>query len=201
MSNIFKQTTAIILTAFIAYVMYVGSLLPLQKSQAYIRARQTKVTTLDQFDKLYNGVLEYSSPVGQDEIVSNYLDMLSNIIGQEKNKEKPNETLIRHLVGEAEKWTDPIIERGAGFSFSQIIFNFASVYRDATMALKDENYYKKAVELYNLGLQYSPDRQIFLYSLFDMYRFRGDAENAKRIGERILKVYKDDRVQQILGTI
>ena len=31
-----------------------------------------------------------------------------------------------------------------------------------------------------------------------MYRFGGDKENARKIGERIMKVYKDKKVRQIL---
>ena len=120
---------------------------------------------------------------------------------QEKRKEGLNEALIRHLVGKAEEWGGPIIKRGVGFNFSQFIFNMANIYQEAMLAVRDETYYQKGVELYRLGLRYSPDRPIFLYSLFDMYRFRGDNENARKIGERIFEVYKDERVRQTLQSL
>lgn len=198
MSPLFTKTTAIILVAFMVGVMYFGSFLPLRKSQKYIEARQTQVTTLEQFNNLYDGVLGYSSPVGQDEIVANYLEIISNTINQEQKAAKPNTEIVRSLVTRAEKWALPIVNRRAGFGFSQTLFSLGSVYRSATIVLQEEVYYKKAIEMYRLGLEFSPDRQIFLYSLFDMYRFGKDNENARRVGERILEVYKDDNIKQIL---
>ena len=199
--KIFKQVIVVVAAGFIVYILYFGSFLPIRKSQKYIRARQTQITSLAQFDALYDGVLSYTSPVGQDEIVSNYVSMLTEIIAEEKRKESPNETLIRHLVGKAEEWGEPIIERGVGFNFSQFIFNMANIYQEAMFAVPDRTYYQKGVELYRLGLKYSPDRQLFLYSLFDMYRFRGDNENARKIGERIVEVYKDERVKQVVQSL
>lgn len=199
--KIFKQVIVVVAAGFIVYILYFGSFLPIRKSQKYIRARQTQITSLAQFDALYDGVLSYASPVGQDEIVSNYVSMLTEIIAEEKRKESPNETLIRHLVGKAEEWGEPIIERGVGFNFSQFIFNMANIYQGTMIAVPDRTYYQKGVELYRLGLKYSPDRQLFLYSLFDMYRFRGDNENARKIGERIVEVYKDERVKQVVQSL
>lgn len=198
MNSLTRQIISIGLSLFVVYLMYFGSFLPIRKSQKYIDARQTPITSLKQFNALYDGLLSYESPVGQDEVVGYYLQMLTEIIAQEKGKENPNETLIRHLVGKAEEWGGPIIERGVGFSFSQLTFNMANIYREAMLAVRDETYYQKGTELYRLGLEYSPDRQIFLYNLFDMYRFRGDNENARKIGEKIVEVYKDERVKQIL---
>ncbi|MDP1689424.1 MAG: hypothetical protein Q8L47_04860 [bacterium] len=201
MNTLLRQILSIILIVFLFWVMFYGSFLPLVKSQQFIKARQTQVNTLVDFDKLYGGVLGFPSPVGQDEITSNYLEMIGNIIGQEKGKTQPNEAIIRPLVASSTMWAEPIIKRGAAFSFSQIIFNYANVYRDAAIALKDKAYYEKAVELYRFGLKQSPDRQIFLYSLFDLYNMTGDKENARIIGDRIVKVYKDDRVIEILKSI
>lgn len=198
MNSIPRQIISIALIVFLFWIMFYGSFLPFVKSQQFIQARQTQVSTLTDFDKLYGGVLGFPSPVGQDEIVSNYLEMIDNIISQEKVKPQPNEAIIRPLVASSTMWTEPIIKKGAAFSFSQIIFNYANVYRDAAIALKDKAFYDKAVELYKYGLKQSPDRQIFLYSLFDLYNVTGDKENARIIGERIAKVYKDDRVVQII---
>src|SRR3989344_5030574 len=158
--KIFKQVIAVVAAGFIVYILYFGSFLPIRKSQKYIKARQTQIISLAQFDALYDGVLSYTSPVGQDEIVSNYVSMLTEIIAEKKRKESPNETLIRHLVGKAEERGEPIIERGVGFNFSQFIFNMANIYQGTMIAVPDRTYYQKGVELYRLGLKYSPDRQL-----------------------------------------
>ncbi len=197
MSNIFKQTIAVILACFTAYVLYYGSWLPLRKAQKYIKARQAQVTSLEQFNVVYDDILGYRSPVGQEELVSNYMGIIAEIIVQEKNKPQPNVALVDELVKKAEEWGRPIIDRGTGFSFSQVIFSFGSVYQQAFMATRNPNYYNEAVKLYNFGLQQSPDRQVFLYSLFDLYRFAGNTEEARRIGIRIVEVYKDQGVKTL----
>lgn len=201
MNSTLRQIIASICIIIIAWLLYYGSFAPLSKAQQYIKIRQTQINSLAQFDKIYGGVLGYSSPVGQDEIVSNYLEVISQAVSQEKGKEKPNEGLIRALVASSSMWADPIIQRGSGFGFSQIIYNYANIYRDSALALKDRNYYEKAVDLFKLGLLYSPDRQIFLYSLFDLYMATGDKVGARLIGNRIMEVYGDARVDEILKKI
>lgn len=189
------------LTGFMVYAMYFGVYLPVRKSRLYIAARQTQINSFKDFDEVYGKALSYASPVGQDEIVSGYLEILAEIIQGEALKEQPNKQIIEKLIAKAEEWANPIVGKGAGFGFSQILFRFGNVYQVAAIVLKDDNYYQKAVQLYSLGLRYSPDRQIFLYSLFDMYRFRGDNENAKRVGERIVEVYNDEGVAQSLQAL
>lgn len=160
-----------------------------------------RVASLNQFIEVYDGVLGYPSPTGQEEIVANYLELIATLINQEGNKENANKKIAQVLVAKAEEWVLPIIERRVGFSYSQLIFGMANVYRSATIVLQDRVYYDKAVAMYTLGLEFSPDRQIFLYNLFDMYRFGGDNRNARSIGERIVEVYRDERVAQILQTL
>lgn len=198
MLSIFKQIIAVILTGFIAYIIYFGSYLPIRKAQLFITARETPITSIKRFDELYGGALASRSPVGQDEITSRYLEILSEIVREERDKEQPNKALIKRILERAEKWGRPVINRGTGINFSQTIANMASVYREAVIAAREEEYYEKAVALYEFGLKQSPDRQIFLYNLFDIYRFRGDNENARRVGERIIEVYKDKNVLSIL---
>lgn len=201
MKFLHRQIISIVLVLFFLYAMYSGVYLPFRKSQIYIAARQTQINSFKDFDEVYGKALSYESPVGQDEIVSSYLEILAEIIQGETLKEQPNKQIIEKLIVKAEEWANPIVDKGAGFGFSQILFRFGNVYQMAAIALKDDNYYQKSVQLYNLGLQYSPDRQIFLYSLFDMYRFRGDNENAKKVGERIVGVYNDEGVAQSIQSL
>ncbi|MBI2035478.1 MAG: tetratricopeptide repeat protein [Candidatus Liptonbacteria bacterium] len=197
MSPLLKKIISITSAVFLAWLLYYGSFLPLRKAQKYIEARQTQVSSLPQFNAVYDGILGYRSPVGQEELVSNYMGILSEIIVQEKNKPQPNVALVDQLVQKAEEWGRPIIDRGTGFSYSQVIFSFGSVYQQAFMATRNFSYYEKAIQLYEFGLKQSPDRQVFLYSLFDIYRFAGNIEEARRIGIRIVEVYNDGGVNQI----
>lgn len=201
MNSLTRQTIAITLTMFILAVGIYGTYLPIRKSQLYIGARKTEVKTLVDFNKLYDSVLNYKSPVGQEEVVANYLEIIFEIINQEQRKENPNKDVVTSLVGKAEEWALPIIEKRSGFGFSQILFSMGNVYRSATILLQEEAFYNKAIKMYELGMEFSPDRQIFVYSLFDMYHFANDKANAKRIGERIVRVYQDARIEQILQSL
>ncbi len=199
MNQLYRQIISILLSIFLVGLIYYGSLLPFHKASIYIRARQTEVNDIKQFNDLYDGILSTNSPVGQDELVSNYLDLISSLINQEKGKEKPNLEIIKYLASNAEKWAEPIIERGTGFSFSQIIYNYATINRDVALVLNDKKHYDKAVTLYQLGLKHSPDRQIFLYTLFDLYVLVGDKAGANLLGDRIIEVYDDNRVTEIIS--
>jgi len=201
MNQLSRQVIAVAITGLLVWALYFGSWLPLRKSQQYIQTRQTEIKSLEQFNSVYDVVLGYQSPVGQEEVVANYLELIASIIDEESKRENPNKEVIHALVGKAEEWALPIVERRVGFSYSQILFSFGGVYRSATIVLQDQTYYQKAVDMYKLGLEFSPDRQVFLYSLFDTYRFGGDKENARKIGERIVEVYKDGGVAQILQNL
>ncbi|MEK7555436.1 MAG: hypothetical protein AAB516_01290 [Patescibacteria group bacterium] len=196
MNPLIKKLVIVIVIIIVLSGIYCGSYLPFRKSQFYINAQTglRGVRSLDDFNNLFDPALGFYSPVGQDEVVSGYLQTLISLTSQQSNKE-----LIDILVKQAEARTAPILEKEKGFNFSQNIYNLAAIYAVSAIKFNDDIYYQKGVETFRLGLKHSPNRQMFLYGLFNLYQFKGDKEGMKEIGETILKYWPDDL--QILKSV
>jgi tetratricopeptide (TPR) repeat protein len=183
-----KKIIAISATIVILIAMYLGSFLPLRKSQIYIKAmfnfQSGKVHSVEDFVGLFGSALNFYSPIGQDEVVSYYSGILANVINQQNN-----EQVIEILLKESEKWMEPILKAQKGFVFNQNLYNFAVVYKIAGLKFKNEIYYQKSLDLFNEGLKYSPNRLIFLGGLYELYQAKGDNEKMKEISEIVLKYY------------
>jgi len=184
-----RYTIATIITIFVVLSMYYGIFSIIHKSQLYINAYQnlSGIKSLDDFNKLFDRALDFSSPAGQDETVGAYLGVLAEIISRQTDR-----GTIEALVKNAENRMRPILEKKKGFNFGQNLYTLGMIYRLGAAKLQSETYYRKSVEIFKLGLEYYPNRQIFLYGLFDLYVGAGDKENAKKIGETILNFFPNN---------
>lgn len=197
MNNVLKKTIAAAVTIVALAGFYLGSYLPLRKSQLYIEAyaQLPRVRSLSDFNQYFNTALDYYSPVGQEELVPAYLGVITDAVSGQNaaNKQVPD-----ILIKQAEDRARPIINSAPSFSYSQIILKLATLNRLAAEKFKDQNYYNRAVELYKLGLTYSTNRQDFLYGLLDLYLWRNDAADTKPLVQTVLKYWpNDERVKQI----
>ena len=195
-----KKFIVISATIIILIAMYMGSYLPLKKSQRYIKAilafQSGKIRSLQDFNAVFDSVLNFYSPIGRDEVVSYYSGILMNVINQQSNEE-----VVRALMKQGEDLTKPILEAGKGFSYSQNLYNFAMLYKVAALKLKSDVYLQKSINLFNEGLKNRPNRYIFLEGLFSVYQIGGDKVKMKEIGETILKYWPDkETIKQILNT-
>jgi len=189
MSKSYKLIIAIISSLLILTGMYLGSYLPLIKSQLYVKilmALETnKIHSVQDFFNLVNPALEFYSPIGQDEVVSYYTGgILAGIISQQNNPQ-----IIEALVKETEKWMEPIIKSQKGFSISQNLYNFAQIYLIAAQKIKSVAYLQKSIDLFKEGLKNSPNRYIFLEGIFNAYQIKGNKDGMKEIGNTILKYW------------
>ncbi|MBI5079270.1 hypothetical protein HZB06_01165 [Candidatus Wolfebacteria bacterium] len=191
MNNIPKQIIAIIVTGAALAAIYLGSYLPLRKSQMHIDVvlslQSGKVNTLEDFNDLFDPALDFYSPIGQDEITQYYLGILINIINQQSDK-----TIADILARQAENRTASILKAGKGFSFNQNLYTLGSIYKIVALKFKDEGYYQKSVNIFQEGLKYSPDRLIFLGGLFNLYVAHGYNDKAREIGNVILRYYPNE---------
>lgn len=192
-NNDIKIIIAFIITILILTSFYFGAYLPLQKSQMHINAifslQSGKVRTFDDFNNLFDSVLDFYSPVGQDEITQYYLGILLNIINQQSDK-----NIIDVLARQAENRMEPILKAGKGFNFNQNLYTLGSIYKITALKFRDLGYYQKAVNIFNDGLKYSPNRLIFLRGLFDLYSANADdKEKTLEIGKTILKYYPNEK--------
>ena len=201
MDDSLKKFIAISATIIILIAMYLGAYLPLKKSQRYIGAilafQSNKIRSLQDFNATFDSVLNFYSPIGQDETISYYFGILANVISHQDNKE-----MILALTERAEDLMEPVIKAGKGFGYSQNLYNFAVFYKIAALKLESDVYLQKSIDLFNEGLKNSPGRYIFLEGLFDLYRIKGDTAKMKEIGGTILKHWPDkENVKQALETL
>ena len=201
MSTTFKQLIASVFTITAVVAVYFGSYLPLRKAQTHIDAvlnlQGGKVRTLDDFNNLFNPVLDFYSPVGQDEITQYYLGILINIINQQNDKQ-----VIDILARQAENRMALILKKEKGFNFNQNLYTLGSIYKIVALKFKDESYYLKAVNIFQKGLKYSSNRLIFLQGLFDLYMAHGYNDKAREIGKLILKYYpEEEKVRKFVENI
>lgn len=191
-----KKFIVISSTIIILIGMYLGAYLPLRKSQRYIGAilQLGRIRSLQDFNAVFDPVLNFYSPVGQDEIISYYFGILANVIQQS------NEEVATALTKQAEDLMGPVIREGKGFGYSQNLYNFAGFYKIAALKLKSDAYLQKSLDLFNEGLKNSPNRSIFLEGLFDIYRIKGDTGRMKEVGEIILKYWPEkEEIRKIIS--
>lgn len=192
MSTTFKQLIATIIVITAIGMAYFGAYLPLRKGQmqidAVINLQSGKVRNIDDLNGLFNPVLDFYSPIGQDELTQYYLGILINIINQQTEKQ-----VIDVLIKQAEGRMAPILEKGTGFSFNQNLYTFGSIYKIAALKFHDLDYYQKAINIFQMGLKYSPNRSIFLKGLFELYSAnKDDQTKALEIGKTILEYYPNE---------
>ena len=79
----YKQLAAIILSIVILGVAYYGSYRPMRKAQGFISTLQSlqtnPATSLADLENRVSGPLNYSSPIGQEEIVRNLANSVSGV--------------------------------------------------------------------------------------------------------------------------
>jgi len=185
-----KQIIAAGGTILVLALMYWGVLAPIRRSQMFVMATANlkTVQTLGEFLSLFEKPINVASPVGYDEIVAFYLPRIRGII-----QENQDPDLIHPLVVEAARVSDPIIERGVGLNFSATLLVAGSVYEAAAIQLLDETYYYKAKEIFELGLQKSPNRLQFLQGMLDLARISGDEEQMKAVAQKILSIWPEEQ--------
>lgn len=179
-----KQIVIIVLIILIIFSIIFGAILPWKKSKLYIDAlldmQSGRTYTAEQFETQMGHVLDFYSFIGQEEAVKFFSADILNVINQNNY---PEQTL-RFLIGYIDNYLFKENPRHliVGGSFYRILWHSSGKEEDYK---KSEEYFKKA---YSIGPKLPP----VLYNLFDLYKFRGDKENMKKIGEEILKYWPDD---------
>jgi tetratricopeptide (TPR) repeat protein len=172
-------------------MIFYGSYLPYKKSKTFIdslnQLKTTQIKSFEQFDKIVSSSLKINSPIGQEELVRQFLSIFPGFISQNQNPE-----VIDVLVKYIKTYSDPILNRGKGLSFNQDLYLAIRLYLTAYEKTKDQKYLDEAKKYAELSYSLGPKRPQVLYSLFDIYRLENNMEKAKEIGNQILNYWPDD---------
>ncbi|MBI3638677.1 hypothetical protein HY227_02975 [Candidatus Wolfebacteria bacterium] len=197
-----KLTIAILISILAILSIYFGSYLPIQKSRIYIEAMRMaqarKIRNVQELNNVFDRVFGFYSPVGQDEIISGYVNLMLNTISQQNDRR-----VVDALIKEVEKNTDYLIKtKRKGFNVGQTIYSVGLLYKIEAAKFNDPVFYKKSEEILNEGLELSPNRAAFLYTLFELYLGGKDKGKVIETGEKILKYWPEDKeVEVIVGTL
>jgi tetratricopeptide (TPR) repeat protein len=172
-------------------MIFYGSYLPYKKSKTFIdslnQLKTTQIKSFEQLDNIVSSSLKINSPIGQEELVRQFLGIFTGFISQNENPE-----VIDVLVKYIKTYSDPILNRGKGLSFNQDLYLATNLYLNAYEKTKDQKYLDEAKKYAELSYSLGPKRPQVLYSLFDIYRLENNMEKAKEIGNQILTYWPDD---------
>ncbi len=194
MNRDLKYIIAFISIIAILVLLYFGAILPFIKAKLYIRAMNNlqaqRIRTLDEFKKNFDTVLNYYSPVGQEEVVRFLAqEIVGGMIYQEQQ-----EAVSRELVN----YIEPRLMQENSkhlVLLSAMSGKMFNIYRHNDDLIKTEEYYQKLLTL-------NPKSPQALYGLFDIYQKTGRPEKTKEIGEIILTYWpEDNRIKEIIKSL
>ena len=199
MNKDLKLTIAFILTIIILILLYFGAFLPFKKSRLYIEAARnsSQVRSVQEFNKLFDNVLDFYSPVGQGEVVYAYMNVLASAIQSQQDR-----VIAEILLKQADKAMEPMLKADKGPSYFQALYSYGLLYELAANKFKDAGYFQKAASVYEISYKHSPGRPILLSGLFRVYSALGDTEKTKEIGEIMLKYWpEDNNIKEIIKSL
>lgn len=190
----YKQLTAIIIAIVIVGVGYYGSYTPMRKAQGFISTLQslqnpaTQATSLQDLKDRISRPLNYTSPIGQEELVRNLANSVLAFVQQQGG----NATSTAALVEFLNSFYDPILVRGRGMSFGQDLYLEGAVNEIAFAGTGDPTYLADAEHWYQEGEDLGPNRPQPLYGLFDVYRAAGNVTDTVAVAQKILANWPTD---------
>jgi len=196
----YQRVAAIIISLAILGIAFYGTYLPMRKAQTFIATLQSlqtpqgQATSLQDLENKLSVPLDYTSPIGQEELVRNMANSVLSYIQQGTNASS-TAALISFLDG----YYDPILSRGRGMSFGQDVYLEGAINEVAFASTGNPSYLAAATTWYKEAQALGPDRPQALYGLFDVYRAAGDAPDTVAIGKKIIANWPSDaRIQQAL---
>lgn len=181
--NIFLKQFLII-TGIVLSILGIifGSYLPFKKARLYVEARKylTRIKTPADFEKTFNPLFDFYSPVGDEETSRFLANTLIDNIASDEQSEMASRYLADYLEPRMKK--DNI----------KHLLILGQMYKALWEKSGKENDFLKSEEYYQKALSLGPKLPPVLYGLFDLYKEKGDWEKLKQIGEIILQYWPED---------
>lgn len=183
-------STLIILALF---SIYYGSYLPVQKAKRYVLASRMiqtgSIRTLDAFKNNFNTVLNFYSPVGQEEAVLYLATDILNMLSSSEQQEAVTREIIAY------------IEPKIFLANTKHLLTIASIYQVVWKKYGKADDYKKAEKYYKKVLAIGPKLPHALYGLMSLYYSAGDKEKMENVGRNILKYWpEDEQVRKLVNS-
>jgi hypothetical protein len=186
-----KKIIAIVVSLCVLVIAYEGSYRPLRKAQMFIATLQgmqtNPPTSLGDLETRLSTPLDYTSPIGQEELVRNMANSILSFV-QESQSVSSTDGLVDFMMS----YYNPILARGKGMSFGQDLYLVGAVNEIAFVETGQTNFLSTSQEYYEEGEALGPNRPQPLYGLFDVYREEGNVASTTAIAQRILGNWPGD---------
>lgn len=169
-----------------------GAYLPFEKSQRFIESLKTSrsMKTVEEFQQNFKSVLDYYSPVGQEEAIKFYADDIFGLI-----QKQPED--IAHVL--AQFMTPYLLEHAYDL---RLVLLRAQMYDILYRRFERAEDADMAKQAYESAMLLGPKMPRVLYSAIDFYLLTGDKGRAKTIGETILSYWPtDEGVRKIVSSL
>lgn len=192
MSDLLKNLIIVLLIVLAFLSLYFGAYLPFTKSQRYIVALRAlpSLKSVGEFEKNFDNAVGYYSPIGDEEVMKFLSNDISNIITDQKQTEVVSRALVEYI--EPHMFKNDVRHL---ITLGRAYFVLWQKYDR-----KDADY-NRAEEYYLMAYAIGPKLPPVLYSLFDLYKLKGDNEKLKNIVSEILRYWPDDEsVKNVLSS-
>ncbi len=178
---------ALIIGAVLSIIF--GAVLPWVKSTSYISAltdlQSGRIHSVDQFKQEFSAVLDFYSPIGQEEVTKflseSIMEMMVNEV-QQTGKLGPVAPALISFV-------EPYLFQN---NVRHLLFA-AEVYKALWQASGNKDYFIKSYDYYQKAYALGPKLPPVLYGIFSLYQLTGDKVDTKKVGEIILGYWPDDQ--------
>jgi len=193
-----KQFIIVALIIIAVASVIFGAALPWFKARSYIDTltmlQSGRITSVDQFERYFGGVLDYYSPIGQEEVVKFLSSDISSMMLGEANETGKIGQVAPMLVD----FISPYLFKN---NVIHLIFG-AEAYKTLWRFSGNENYFKKSEDYYFKLYAIGPKLPPVVYGIYDLYGLKGDKEKVKKFGSEILNYWPDDAsVRKIVSSL
>lgn len=169
--------------------IWYGSFLPLRKAQQYITslrfAQGGFIRNFDDFQNNFNRALQFSSPVGDEEVAKFLSSDIAGLISDPKQPEVVRRTLVEYIA--------PYMEKNN----VRHLITLAGMYRALWSTYKQEADFQSAERYYRDALAIGQKLPPVLYSLLDLYSQKGDMVRTEEIKNKIMSMWDDPRLRTL----
>lgn len=179
----FKLVGASVLVALATVALIAGVYLPIVKARRYITSINTlsSIQTLEGFYTHFDRVLEFPSPVGQEEAVKYLGSDIATAISFEGQLEAAARAFVKYI--EPHFFRENVRHLLMGGQMYEILWRRFS--RQETDLRKAEEYYIAARAI---GAKLPP----VLYSLYDLYGRSGEVEKRAEVRDMIVRLWPSE---------
>lgn len=159
--------------------IYFGAYKPWVKARTYTSVQRNlpSYRTLDEFIMNYDKAFDYSSPIGQEEVIKFVASQIENMIQNQNQTEEASLLLVEYI--EEQILPGNIVH----------LLQVGGMYSILYDRFRRDEYFNKAEDYYLKTIEIAPNIPHPLYSLYELYKESGQEDKMNEIKNKILEFW------------